>query len=151
MNKKINELTYKTSENLILKSEAIEVIRCVPGKKFPMTNENTELSSITKRKNRWWIEVKEKKFEVDDLYIILNDQRSNELHYFQIKKSKIKPQSIFKHRKDYPDTLEIFIAIDRPDFLVQNALKPPLYLKKFHKGSIRYEKKFIYVGPQERV
>lgn len=97
------------------KNQAIELINKKQGKTV-LSQKNTHWANLTiyGGKDGWWINVPFNKFK-ENLYFILNNEKSGRLLYVAIPKKAIdNPCSIFRNKKD---TADIFITSVNPEIL----------------------------------
>jgi hypothetical protein len=103
------------------KTKALQI-----GKKTFLTylnNTNTIFSNINHAQNVWWLEPKNKKFQLD-LYFILNDDKSKTLYFFSVPAGSIKdPETHFRQRNDQikKGYSVIYIPLSASKFVEKNG------------------------------
>jgi hypothetical protein len=88
-----------------------------------LTNSNTIFSNIILALDSWWLQPFNDKFK-SDLYIILNDNRTNKLYIFKMSANTItNPSSHFKQRNDKfrSNCSDIYIPLSSSKFVDKNG------------------------------
>ena len=111
-----SDLIERIIRNQMNKSKAIQLARSA--NLASLTNSNTIFSNINSAQDVWWLEPENKKFE-NDLYIVLNNDKSSTLYIFKLAANTIKnPETNFIQRNDNIRTncSKIYIPVSRIKF-----------------------------------